>query len=325
MSETMRIFVAGATGTIGMPVVRRLREADHDVIGLTRTVEGAAALRRAGVQAVVGDALDRDGLERIVETSRPTHVLHLLTALPKAGATRARDLRATNELRIHGTENLLRASIAAGVKRIVAESFVIAYGVGDLGGDPLPESQLGGGVHRDPAVQAIVEATRSLEAQMAAASNSIETVVLRFGFIYGPKVPSTAAMLEALRRRRLPLIRGAAGLGSFVHVDDAADAVVSALERGRSGEVYNIADDQPIGMTGFLLEAARALGAPSPRSVPRWLARLVAPLGAELVSSRTPMSNARARRELSWAPRYPSIETGLRQQASPVENGAHRE
>jgi nucleoside-diphosphate-sugar epimerase len=313
MKETMRIFVAGATGTIGMPVVRRLLGAGHEVIGLTRTNGGAAILEEAGAKAVIGDALDRTGLERIIQAARPTHVLHLLTALPKAGATRARDLVATNELRIRGTENLLRASIAAGVKRIVAESFVIAYGVGDLGGEPLPESRLGSGVHRDPAVQAIVDATRSLESQMAGAANAIETVVLRFGFIYGPGVPSTAAMFEALRHRRLPLIRGAAGVGSFVHIDDAADAVVAALEQGRSGAVYNIADDHPIGMTGFLVEAARALGAPPPRSVPRWLARLVAPLGAELVASRTPMSNARARRELSWTPRYPSLETGLRQ------------
>jgi nucleoside-diphosphate-sugar epimerase len=313
MKETMRIFVAGATGTIGMPVVRRLLGAGHEVIGLTRTNGGAAILEEAGAKAVIGDALDRTGLERIIQAARPTHVLHLLTALPKAGATRARDLVATNELRIRGTENLLRASIAAGVKRIVAESFVIAYGVGDLGGEPLPESRLGSGVHRDPAVQAIVDATRSLESQMAGAANAIETVVLRFGFIYGPGVPSTAAMFEALRHRRLPLIRGAAGVGSFVHIDDAADAVVAALEQGRSGAVYNIADDHPIGMTGFLVEAARALGAPPPRSVPRWLARLVAPLGAELVASRTPMSNARARRELLWTPRYPSLETGLRQ------------
>lgn len=309
----MRVFIAGATGTIGRPVVWRLIEAGHEVIGLTRRATGAALLRSLGAQAVVGNALDATALERLVIEAAPTHVLHLLTAIPPHGPVRPRDLAETNELRIRGTANLLHASVVAGVQRIVAESFALAYGVGDLGSHPLPEPRLATSRHRDPEMQAIVDALRSLEEQLAAAAEqgSIETVVLRYGMIYGPGVPSTEGMMAGLQRRRLPLISGAEGLASFIHIDDAVNATLAALERGRSGAVYNIADDRPAGFGEFLLDMAEAAGAPRPRSVPRWLARLAAPMAAEIADARVPMSNERAKGELLWTPRYRSAHEGL--------------
>jgi nucleoside-diphosphate-sugar epimerase len=314
----MRVFVAGASGTIGLPVVRRLIAEKHEVVGLSRTAAGAERIEGVGARAVIGDALDGDTLERILLTIRPSHVLHLLTAIPKQGAAHPRDLRATNALRTRGTANLLRASIGAGVKRIVAESFAIAYGVGDLGVEPLGEASLSVERHPDPSVQAIVDAARALETQLvaAAARGEIETIVLRFGFLYGPGVPSTEAMLEGLRRRKLPLIRKAQGLGSFVHIDDAAAATIAALTAGESGAVYNIADDRPTALMDFLREAAAIAGAPRPRTVPRWIARLAAPLGVAIASARLPMSNARAKRELAWTPRLRSPGEGLKAMAA---------
>ena len=124
----MRIFIAGATGTLGRPVVRLLRSRGHEVVGLTRSPERARALDTLGVHAVVGDALDRDAVSALVAAARPDRVLHLLTALPPGGPTRKRHLTSTNELRIRGTANLIHAAMEAGAARLVAESFVGVYG-----------------------------------------------------------------------------------------------------------------------------------------------------------------------------------------------------
>ncbi|MHB0971716.1 MAG: NAD-dependent epimerase/dehydratase family protein [Thermoanaerobaculia bacterium] len=309
----MNVFIAGATGTIGRPVVRRLVRAGHEVTGLTRTKRGVETLTRLGAKAVIGDALDAAQIERLVVDARPTHVLHLLTAIPAQGAVRPRDLAATNILRTEGTANLLRAAIAAGAERIVAESFALAYGVGDFGSDPLPEPRLGETKHPHPGVQAIVDALRSLESQLSRASKEgqIETVVLRYGLIYGPDVPSTESMIEGLRRRRMPLIAKATGIASFVHIDDAATATVAALEHGCDGEIYNIVDDSPAAFNDFLLEMAKSAGTPQPRAVPLWLARILAPLAAEMAGARLPMSNMHAKAELSWRPRYRTPHEGL--------------
>ena len=309
----MRVFIAGASGTIGRPVTRMLVRVGHEVTGLTRTSAGVETLKRLGAKAVVGDALDAAQLERLVVDARPTHVLHLLTAIPAQGATRPRDLAGTNVLRTEGTANLLRAAVAAGAERIVAESFALAYGIGDFGPDPLPELRLGSAKHPHPGVQAIVDALRSLEGQLSRASmeGRIETVVLRYGLIYGPGVPSTESMVEGLRHRRLPLVAKAAGIASFVHIDDAATATIAALEHGGDGEIYNIVDDGPAAFNDFLLEMAKSARAPQPRSAPRWLVRLVAPLAAEMAGARLPMSNRHAKVELSWTPRYRTPREGL--------------
>lgn len=309
----MRVFIAGATGAIGRPVVNRLVAGGHEVIGLTRSDARARELEKAGASGVVGDALDASHLERILAAVRPTHVLHLLTALPAGGPVKPSDLVETNLLRTRGTANLLQASIAAGVKRIVAESFALAYGMGDLGTDPLPEPRLADERHPNADVQAVVDALRSLEQQMtrAAASGSIETVVLRYGFFYGPGVPGTSEMIAALQRRRLPLVAKAEGIASFIQIEDAASATIAALERGRSGAIYNIADDRPVPFGDFLVEMAKTTGAPPPRSIPRWLARIFAPFAVEVANARVPMSNARAKGELLWTPRYRSAREGL--------------
>jgi nucleoside-diphosphate-sugar epimerase len=304
----MKVFVAGATGTLGRPVVRRLLARGHEVIGLTRSPSKRGLIESLGARAVTGDALDKEAMLRIVRETAPTHVAHLLTALPAFAPLRASQLKATNELRERGTENLLAASVAAGVKRMVLESFLGVYGSGppdlllteDSPLPPIPDrSQT-----RDVAL-----ALRSLESQAAQAAQAgrLECVVLRFGLFYGPEVPSTAELARRLRARQVFVPKGADGAASFIHIEDAAAATVAALEHPSPGGVYNIVDDEPVAMTEYLSLMAQAFEAPPPRTAPVWLIRAVAPLMAGMAFNRLTLSNAKARRELGWRPKHPSM------------------
>ncbi|HXY39573.1 MAG TPA: NAD(P)-dependent oxidoreductase [Vicinamibacteria bacterium] len=305
----MRVLVAGATGAMGRPLVRLLRSKGHEVFGLTRGPERVSVLEALGARPLVADALDAAALQRAVNEARPTEVVHLLTALPPMGPLRARDLVATNSLRVRGTGNLLRASIAAGVRRVVVESFAGVYGAGRTTAwteeDPLPPPN-------GPFAEA-VRAMRSLEHQAATARVHLETVTLRFGVVYGPEVPATIGVARRLRRRRLFLPRGADGVASFVHVDDAATAILAALENAAAGLVYNVADDQPTRIVDYLALAAEALGVSPPRSAPVWVARMAAPLLVQGAFTRLALSNTRARAELGWAPSYPTLREGIAQ------------
>lgn len=311
----MRVFVAGATGALGIPVLRQLAARGHDVVGMTRSNSKRALIEQFGARAIVADALDAPALAQAMREAAPTHVLHLLTALPKNGPLRTADIAATNQLRIEGTANLLQAAISAGAKRLVGESFVTVYGYGDLGARPRDEDELPPIADLDPGLRAVVEALRSLEQQLVRANEQhrIETVVLRYGMFYGAESASTRYIMDQLRKRRVPLVRDARGLASLIHIEDAAAATITALECGRPGAIYNIADDEPVDFNVYLAAAAAAVGAPRPFALPAWLLRLVAPALVDTVSSRLPMSNARARHELEWRPSFPSYRDGLRQ------------
>ncbi|HEU5098650.1 MAG TPA: NAD(P)-dependent oxidoreductase [Roseiflexaceae bacterium] len=313
----MQVFVAGATGALGIPVLRQLIARGHDVVGMTRSNAKRALIEHLGARAVVADALDARALAQAVREAAPTHVLQLLTALPKNGPMRAADIAATNQLWIEGTANLLQAAIAAGAKRLVGESFVTVYGYGDLGVRPRAEDELPPLPDLDPSLRAVVEALRSLEQQLQHANQQqqIETIILRYGMFYGAESASTRYMVGELRKRRVPLVGGARGLASLIHIEDAAAATVAALERGEPGAIYNIADDEPVDFNEFLAAAAATVGAPRPFALPGWLLRLVAPMLVDTVSARLPISNARACRELEWRPRFPSYREGLRQLA----------
>ena len=316
----MKVFIAGATGALGLPLARELVARGHEVIGLTRSPAKRSLLANVGARAVVADVYDAPELEGAVRAAAPTHVVHMLSALPKNGPLRVADIAATNELRVRGTTNLLRAAIAAGAQRIVGESFSGVYGYGDLGERPRDENDLPLVREADAGARAVVEALRSLEDQLLAANaqGAIEAIVLRYGLSYGPENASTLYMIDMLRKRWLPVMRGAEGIGSFVHVDDAASATIAALERGRPGATYNVVDDEPVSLNTYLSALAEAIGARRPLAAPRWLVALVAPLAACMAQTRLPLSNTRARRELDWRPRFPSYREGLRQVAQQV-------
>jgi nucleoside-diphosphate-sugar epimerase len=295
----MRIFIAGGTGTIGVPLARALVASGHEVHALTRSPHKAEEIRSMGAVPAVADALDAVALTRVVLNARPTHVIHQLTALPKEGPRRASDLAATNRLRSQGTKNLLDASIRAGARRIVGGSFAPFQA-------PLPAN-----APRDVVDGA--EALRSMEAQILEASRrgAIEGVVLRYGMFYGPGNPSIAHMIRLLKKRMLPVVRGDKGLLPFIHLDDAVDATIAALERAPASSAYDIVDDQAVSMSEAVMLLAQAAGAPRPIAVPAWVPRLLSPYVAGFMSIRIPLSNAKARADFGWRPRYPTLRDGL--------------
>jgi nucleoside-diphosphate-sugar epimerase len=294
----MRVFVAGGTGAIGVPLVCALVDAGHHVTVLTRSPEKKHMLESLGATPAVGDALDAPGLRAAVQSACPTHVIHQLTALPKHGVRRGRDLAPTNRLRIAGTRNLLDAAIAAGATRLICGSFALLQGIGP----------------KAPAtLRRAAQAVEAMESQVLEATRegSIEGIVLRYGLFYGPENPATEKMIEMVRRRLLPVIRRDNGLLPCIHIADAVAATVVALERGSPGGVYDIADDQPVSMSDIVRAIAHYTGAPAPWCLPRWLPRLLAPFAAQMTSLRLPLSNAKARVELGWSPLFPTWRDGL--------------
>lgn len=304
----MRVLVAGATGTLGKPATAALAQRGHDVVAMTRDAARAAPIRAHCKGVAVADALDERAVRAAMREHRPDAVVHLLTALPPGGGSKASDLAATNRLRTEGTRILLGAARDAGARRVVAESFFIAYGFGDLGdlgdlGDqerseedlpPVPGGGLGAGV----------AAARALEEQVAAfgREQGREGVALRLGALVGPGVPSFEHIVAALRAGKLPIIGSGRNHLPVVHIADAVSAIVAGLE-GPSG-VYNIADDAHPEAGALLRRWAAEHGAPPPKAVPYLLARLVQPLGAKLFTTNLKMSVQRARRDLRWAPAH---------------------
>ena len=292
----MNVFLAGGSGAIGVPLIRDLVAGGHQVTALTRTPRKQEELRALGASVAVADALDRDALAAAVAAARPETVIHQLTALPKGGPRRAGDIEPTNRLRVEGTANLLDAAIAAGTRRFLVGSFA-------------PLAPRGAAASTDAAAEAV----RSMETQVLDASTrgAIEGVILRYGLFYGPDVPSTLAMADMVRKRRLPIVRGDSGQLPVIHVDDAARATVLALDRAPAGAVYDIVDDRAVSLTEIVEALAEYTGSPAPWRVPAWLPKLVAPYMARMTSMNLPLSNARARADLGWQPRHPTMRDGL--------------
>jgi nucleoside-diphosphate-sugar epimerase len=295
----MRVFVAGASGTIGIPLVRALVAAGHQVTALTRSPGKQDELRRLGATPALADALDLEALSRVVSLASPTHVIHQLTALPKEGPSSTSDLIATSRLRIDGTRNLLDASIRAHATRFIGGSFAL------LPGAETPP--------RNPGMNEAADATRSMESQILEATRSgkIEGIVLRYGLFYGPTNPSSIKMIEMVRKRRFPMIRGDRGQLPFIHLDDAVSATLAALDQGSSGSVYDIVDDRAISISEAVRVMAKYTGSPPPRTIPAWLLRALMPYRARMLSTRLPLSNAKARAELKWRPMFPTFSDGF--------------
>ncbi|HEX8065648.1 MAG TPA: NAD(P)-dependent oxidoreductase [Thermoleophilaceae bacterium] len=309
----MRVFVAGATGAVGKRLVPLLVAEGHAVVGMTRSPEKAESLRATGAEPVVADALDRSAVMDGVARTRPEVVVHQLTALTGMKSFRRfdRDFAASNRLRTEGTDHLLEAALAVGARRFVAQS----YGnwnyepVGDglkTEEDPLDPSP-------PPNQAESLEAIRHLE-QAVTGARGIDGLALRYGNFYGPGTgfASDGDLVAMVRKRRLPIIGDGGGVWSFVHVDDVAKATLAAVERGAPG-VYNVVDDEPAPVAEWLPGLARALGAKPPRRVPVWLGRLAAgEVGVSMMTRIRGTSNAKAKRELAWQPRYSSWREGFR-------------
>lgn len=311
----MRVLVAGAAGALGSRVVRRLVAGGHEVVGLTRTGTHAAKIAQFGARVIVGDALIASVVDAAVASASPEAVVHALTAIPKRGPLRASDLKPTNELRIKATRHLLDAAVAHRVQRLVVESMVFVYGFGDLGPDPLTEaSAVPVQTPPKPWLRAAIDALVEEERQVleAARLGRIDGIVLRFGSFYGPGA-GIEMMIGMLRKRVLLLPKNPIGMGiPWIHIRDAASAVVAALCHGGSGEIYNIVDDEPARFSDLVHHLARVIHAPPPRSVATWVVQVLAPFAVEALSNTTMrVSNVKAKRDLAWTPLFSSYVEGI--------------
>lgn len=307
----MKVLVAGATGALGAPLVRRLRAAGHEVSGLTRSAGGAARLRGAGARPIVADVRNRPELLEAVRGLEFDAVVHQLTALKRPPAQH-RDMAETDALRTRGTDRLLEVAAATGAARFVTQSIVFGYGYADHGATVLTEDSPFGVLRGDP-FDPHVGAVALAERKVFGAAG-IDGVALRYGLFYG--APSDLAnVARMLRRRMLPVPREG-GLLPFIHHEDAAAATVAALEAGRGGAAYNVVDDTPATFRQLATAIAGATGAPEPLVLPRWLLRLAAPYGARVLADVSMLvSNQRAKAELGWTLEFPSYQDGVRGEA----------
>jgi 2-alkyl-3-oxoalkanoate reductase len=308
----MRIFVAGAGGVVGARLVPMLIAGGHDVVAMTRSLSKSDALRATGAEPAVADGLDREAVMQAVMRAEPEVIVHQMTALSQIKSMKRFDdeFALTNRLRTEGTDHLVEAARAAGVRRLIVQSYgnwnYERTGTGlkseDDPFDPDP-----------PANQrASIAAIRHLERTVLDAGD-MEAVALRYGNFYGPgnAIGRGGEMLELVAKRKLPIVGDGAGVWSFIHVDDVAGATLAAIDRGAPG-VYNVADDEPAPVAEWLPALAEAIGAKPPRHVPVWLGRMaIGDVGVSMMTRIRGASNAKARRELGWEPRYRSWREGF--------------
>ena len=309
----MKVFVAGATGALGKQLVPLLVAKGHEVVGMTRTDAKADQLRSVGAQPIVADALDADAVGRAVGEAEPDVIVHQLTAIPPKINMRRfeREFALTNGLRTAGTDHLLSAGRAMGVKRFVAQSNASLYARtggaikredDPLDDDPAPEMRQG------------LAALRYVETAVTGARWT-EGLVLRYGWFYGPgtsiALDPLGSQVELLRKRQLPIVGGGTGVWSFIHIEDAATATVAAVEGGPAGS-YNVVDDEPAPVSEWAPVLAAAVGAKRPLRVPRWVGRLAAGEWATVAMTEIRgAANDKAKRELDWQLRYPSWRQGF--------------
>jgi len=300
----MRVFVAGASGALGSHLVPQLIDAGHEVIGTHNSPASAQLVEVLGAEPVRLDLLDARAVRTAVLGSRPDAIVHEATALAdvKFGRNLDKATAITLRLRAEGTDALLAAAAEAGVRRFVAQSFA-----------PFLYARQGGPVktEADPVDQAPLRGTSKAFAaitHLEKVTTGFGGIVLRYGGFYGA---ANDALIEPVRKRRLPIVGNGGGIFSWLHLDDGAAATVLALEHPGPA-IYNIVDDDPAPVREWLPVLAEALGAKPPRHAPAWLARLIAGSAAvEVATQARGSSNAKAKRELGWTLRYPSWRTGF--------------
>jgi nucleoside-diphosphate-sugar epimerase len=279
---------------------------------MTRSESKRTMLSELGAEPVVADALDPDQVADAVGRARPDVIVHQLTAIgPLDMRHFERDFAPTNRLRTEGTDHLLSAGQAVGVRRFVAQG-IAGYGVYARTGGPVKseEDPLDPSPVRE--MRTMVAAIRHLEEAVLGAKWT-EGIVLRYGAFYGPGTSMAPGeeQFELVRRRKFPLVGDGGGVWSFIHTADAAEATVAAVEHGTRG-AYNVVDDDPAPVAQWLPALAQELGAKKPMRVPRFVGRLFAgEPGAMMMTDVRGASNAKAKRELAWRPAHPSWRQGF--------------
>ena len=308
----MRVLVAGASGAIGRALVPALLARGHEVAGLVRSEEGGASVADQGAEPLIADALEPLAVMACFERFRPDAVAHQLTAL-----TAVLDLRdfdaafaKTNALRTRGTDNLIAAARHVGVRRFLAQSFC-GWPYARVGGpvktedDPLDPNP-------PAAFRRTLAAIHYLEGAVTTAKG-LNGICLRYGGFYGPgtSLSANGAIIEQVRRRRFPIIGRGGGVWSFIHIADAASATIAALEAEPLG-VFNVVDDEPAPVAGWLPVLAAAVGAKPPLRLPAFLGRLILPhhLYVMMTDIRG-ASNTRFKDTFAWRPAWPTWREGF--------------
>lgn len=299
----MRVLVAGATSVPGIPLLRELTARGHEVIGVTRSAGKTGQISAAGAKPVVADVLDAGQIDSVVAEFAPETVVSLLTTLPKWGPKRPKDFGPATELWSRGAPNLVAAAQRAGVRRVVAESVVFAYGYGANGPTRIDESDPYPGPP-PPRGAEFLEALRGMERTVLSSGehSGTEGIVLRYGVFYGPGVTHDDLFRRLAKWWALPALTGP-GVLSWVHIDDVARATADALDKGRGGQIYNIVDDRPQSFGDYARELSRKLRRPRPMPISYRLVGLVASYPATAFGQAwLPLSNAKAKAELGFRP-----------------------
>jgi nucleoside-diphosphate-sugar epimerase len=307
----MRVFVAGATGALGRPLVKKLLERGHDVTGLTRDPVKGAELAAAGATPVIADIFEAETVLSAIEAARPDAIISELTALPQRLNPRklAQYYAANDRVRREGTRTLLKGARRINVPRIVSQSSAFWYA-------PTP------GLVKTEAAPFDTEAPEPIRTavatmieveEMIMSAAGLSAVNVRYATLYGPRTwySANGEVGQRFRKRMYPMIGSGEAIMSFVHVDDAATATIAALESGATG-AFNVADDEPAVASEWMPLFAEAIGAPKPLHAPVFLARLLAGRAAvHLAVNSRAASNTRLKDELGWRPRFESWRTGF--------------
>lgn len=301
----MRVFIAGATGVLGRRMVRRFLERNHKVAGLARDEKAAQAIQKLGGEAVIGSIFDADGLAAAV--GKADVVIHAATAIPTKVSSNADDWAMNDRLRREGTQALTAATAKLGAKIYIQQSVVwVARPPDDSFFDESTKVDKPDGLYASAFDGELI----ALE---AGEKFGFKTAVLRCGGFYAPDATHTRILAEGLLKRRLPLIGKGEAISANLHTDDAASAYLAAAEAGKGG-IWHVTDDAPVTIKAMLTEMAQKLGAPAPRRIPLWLARLFLWSGViEFFTRSTRTSNRLFREEFGWSPKFPSFQQGLGQ------------
>jgi nucleoside-diphosphate-sugar epimerase len=317
----MRVFVAGGSGTIGRHLVPKLVAEGHEIVATARSSAKLAEIRALGANGVVMDGLDRAAVMAAVTAARPEVIVHEMTSLASVSNLRHfdREFALTNRLRTEGTRSLLDAAAEVGVRRVVVQGFT--GWTNEREGAMVKNETSPLDSHPPKSMRRSLDAIAELETIVGTATE-VEGLVLRYGNLYGP---GSTSLLEAVRGRKLPVVGTGAGLWSFVHVADAADATIAALNLGTPG-VYNIVDDEPAPAAEWIPYLAEVAGAKPPLHVPVWVGKLAA--GEAVVCMMTEArgsSNSKAKAVLGWAPHHASWREGFRSWAAEDQARNRRE
>jgi nucleoside-diphosphate-sugar epimerase len=309
----MKIFLAGASGAVGQTLIPLLLQQQHEVFGAFRNPSNTGLVQSLGATPVLLDALDPQAVNNHISQIKPQVVIHQLTAIRARIDLRNfdREFVLTNRLRTEGTRNLLTAAVNAGTEKFIAQGFA-GWSYARTGAalkteeDPLDPTP-------PPRMKPTLDALQTLESTVIGEPR-LTGIVLRYGWFYGPhsSIASDGATIEDLRKRKVPLVGKGTGIWSFLHLHDAATATVAALAKAKPG-IYNIVDDDPAPVSEWLPYLAQCAGAKPPIRVPNWLARLlIGEQAITLMNEIRGVSNAKAKRELNWTPKWDSWRQGFR-------------